>query len=90
MNTSGTRASSACSARSSASRPTTRELYAVTNNHNIGKAPTNAAMIEAMLRKERVAVPPTLFARYRKELEPFALPDPPAKRDLFETTEQSA
>jgi uncharacterized protein YecE (DUF72 family) len=63
-----------------AARPTTRELYAVTNNHNLGKAPANGAMIEAMLQDqdkdhEKVPLPPTLFARYRAELEPFAVPD---------------
>jgi len=58
-----------------AARPTTRELYAVTNNHNFGKAPANGAMIEAMLDDEKVALPPTLFARYAQELEPFAFPD---------------
>jgi uncharacterized protein YecE (DUF72 family) len=58
-----------------AARPTTKELYAVTNNHNVGKAPANGAMIESMLDGEKVRVPPTLFARYRKELEPFAVPD---------------
>jgi uncharacterized protein YecE (DUF72 family) len=56
-------------------RPTTKELYAVTNNHNLGKAPANGAMIEAMLEGEKVPVPPTLFARYREELERFAVPD---------------
>ncbi len=59
-----------------AARPTTKEMYAVTNNHNLGKAPANGAMIEAMIDGDKVPVPPTLFARYRKELEPFAIPDP--------------
>jgi uncharacterized protein YecE (DUF72 family) len=58
-----------------AARPTTRELYAVTNNHNLGKAPANGAMLEAMLADEKVPLPPTLFARYRALLEPFAVPD---------------
>jgi uncharacterized protein YecE (DUF72 family) len=61
-----------------AARPTTKELYAVTNNHNDGKAPANAAMIDAMLEGEKVPVPPTLFARYHEQLEPFAVPDPEA------------
>ncbi len=66
-----------------AGRPTTKELYAVTNNHNLGKAPANGAMIEAMLAGEKVRVPPTLFARYRKQLEPFAVPDWAGEGDLF-------
>jgi len=64
-----------------AARPTIRELYAVTNNHNLGKAPANGAMIAAMLAGEKVPVPPTLFERYRVELEPFAFPDPGGGED---------
>lgn len=66
-----------------AARPTTRELYAVTNNHHLGKAPTNAGIIEAMLAHRRVALPPTLIARYRDALEPFAVPDPGDDGALF-------
>lgn len=58
-----------------AARPTTKEVYVVTNNHNLGKAPANGAMIEAMLSGRKARVPPTLFERYREELEPFAIPD---------------
>jgi uncharacterized protein YecE (DUF72 family) len=58
-----------------AGRPTTKEMYAVTNNHNIGKAPANGLMIEAMLEGDKVPAPPTLFVHYRKELEPFAISD---------------
>jgi uncharacterized protein YecE (DUF72 family) len=53
----------------------TREVYAVTNNHRLGKAPANAEMIEAMLQGEKVPGPPTLFDRYARELAPFVLPD---------------
>jgi len=66
-----------------AARPTTRELYAVTNNHHLGKAPTNAGMIEAMLAHRKVALPPTLVARYPAQLEPFAVADPAADGALF-------
>ena len=66
-----------------AGRPTTRELYAVTNNHHLGKAPTNAGIIEAMLAHHKIKLPPTLFARYRAELEPFAVPDPGDDGALF-------
>jgi uncharacterized protein YecE (DUF72 family) len=53
----------------------TREVYAVTNNHRLGKAPANAEMIEAMLQGQKVPGPPTLFERYQRELTPFVLPD---------------
>jgi uncharacterized protein YecE (DUF72 family) len=53
----------------------TREVYAVTNNHRLGKAPANAEMIEAMLTGDKVTGPPTLFDRYQRELEPFVTPD---------------
>jgi len=72
-----------------AARPTTKEMYAVTNNHNLGKAPANGAMIESMIEGEKVLVPPTLFARYRKELEPFAVPDAPDQPELFAGAEAS-
>jgi uncharacterized protein YecE (DUF72 family) len=65
-----------------AAGPTTRELYAVTNNHNLGKAPANGAMIEAMLEGEKVFVPPTLFDRYRIALEPFAVPGVSSQGEL--------
>jgi len=55
-----------------AARPTTKEMYAVTNNHNLGKAPANGAMIAGMLRGRKVRVPETLFARYAKQLDAFA------------------
>ena len=66
-----------------AARPTTRELYAVTNNHHLGKAPTNAGMIEAMLAHHKVKLPPGLVARYPAELEAFAVPDPGDDGELF-------
>jgi uncharacterized protein YecE (DUF72 family) len=61
--------------REIAARPAIREMYAVTNNHNLGKAPANGGMIEGMLGGGKARVPPTLFARYRSTLEPFAVPD---------------
>ena len=69
-----------------AARPTTRELYAVTNNHNLGKAPANGGMITAMLEHRKVPLPPTLFAHYHEALAPYAIPDPidrPDDGDLF-------
>jgi uncharacterized protein YecE (DUF72 family) len=58
-----------------AARPTTREMYAVTNNHHLGKAPANGGMIEGMLRGRKARVPPSLYAAYRASLEPFAIPE---------------
>lgn len=69
--------------REIAARPQTREVYAVTNNHVIGKAPANGAMIESMLSGRKVRVPPGLFAKYRAELEPFAVPDAGGDGELF-------
>jgi uncharacterized protein YecE (DUF72 family) len=50
------------------------EIYAVTNNHHVGKAVVNAEMIESMLTGARVKSPPDLYARYRDVLEPYAVP----------------
>jgi uncharacterized protein YecE (DUF72 family) len=61
--------------RELAARPTIREMYAVTNNHNLGKAPANGGMIEGMLWERKARVPPTLFAKYRAALEPFTVPE---------------
>lgn len=69
--------------REIAARPTIRELYAVTNNHNLGKAPANAGMIMSMLASEKVRLPAGLVARYRKELAEFAVPDVVGQRELF-------
>jgi uncharacterized protein YecE (DUF72 family) len=52
----------------------TRDAYAVTNNHRLGKAPANAEMIEAMLLGERVPAPPPLVERYSSELAPYVVP----------------
>jgi uncharacterized protein YecE (DUF72 family) len=69
--------------REIAGRAETRQVYAVTNNHVIGKAPANGAMIQSMLSGRKVRVPPGLYARYRTELEPFAVPDPGDDGELF-------
>jgi uncharacterized protein YecE (DUF72 family) len=61
--------------REMAARPAIREMYAVTNNHHLGKAPANGGMIEGMLWGRKARVPPTLFAKYRAALEPFAIPE---------------
>lgn len=54
-----------------------KETYAVTNNHRIGKAPANAAMIESIVTGEKVDVPPPLYDKYADVLKPFARPRPP-------------
>jgi len=69
--------------REISARPTIRELYAVTNNHNLGKAPANAGMILSMLANEKVRLPAALVARYRQELEAFAIPDVVGQTELF-------
>ena len=72
--------------REIAARPTIKELFVVANNHMVGKAPTNASMIDSFLRDQKVAVPPTLFARYHDTLAPYAFPAPEpeaAQAELF-------
>ena len=69
--------------REMAARPGIRELYAVTNNHNLGKAPANAGMIMSMLASEKVRLPASLFAHYRKQLEEFTVPDVVGQAELF-------
>src|SRR5262249_40694069 len=44
-------------AREIARHPEVREVYAVNNNHNFGKAPTNALMLESMLTGEDLPPP---------------------------------
>jgi uncharacterized protein YecE (DUF72 family) len=58
----------------------TEEVYAVTNNHRLGKAPANAEMIESLLTGEKILAPPDLFRQYARELAPYASthPVPPA------------
>jgi uncharacterized protein YecE (DUF72 family) len=42
----------------------TEETYAVTNNHNLGKATVNALELEAFLSGGPVRVPPVLMEHY--------------------------
>ncbi|WP_242341139.1 MULTISPECIES: DUF72 domain-containing protein [Anaeromyxobacter] len=51
--------------------PAQPDVYVVTNNHFEGKAPANATMLEAMVRRRRVEAPPGLVARYPEALRPF-------------------
>jgi len=48
------------------------DVYVVTNNHFEGKAAANALMLEAMVTGTRREAPPTLVARYRDVLGPWA------------------
>ena len=52
----------------------TKETYAVTNNHNLGKAPAAAIMLDAMIVRDKVEVPEVLLKTYPKELQPYARP----------------
>ena len=63
-------------AREIARHPEVREVYAVNNNHNFGKAPTNALMLESMLTDEDLPAPPDLFEHYPEALKGFAHPVP--------------
>jgi hypothetical protein len=40
-------------------------------------------MIMSMLASEKVRLPASLFAQYRKELEPFAVPEVVGQAELF-------
>jgi uncharacterized protein YecE (DUF72 family) len=53
----------------------TKDVYAVTNNHHLGKAPANAEMIEAMLTGEKALAPATLREKYPTELGPYTRAD---------------
>ncbi len=44
----------------------------MTNNHNLGKAPGAAIMLESMISVDKVDVPDALLETYRKELQPYA------------------
>ena len=46
------------------------------NNHNLGKAPANALMLESLLSGEEVPAPPDLFREYGDVLHDFARPVP--------------
>ena len=51
-----------------------KDVYAVTNNHRLGKAATNAQMMESMLTGKIVDAPPDLFRNYESDLADFARP----------------
>jgi hypothetical protein len=51
-----------------------KDTYAVTNNHNLGKATVNALEIASVLRGEKVSAPPWLVEHY-PELREFTSSD---------------
>jgi uncharacterized protein YecE (DUF72 family) len=59
-----------------AARPGVRDVLAVNNNHNEGKAPTNALMLAALLEGVEVAAPPDLYRTYEHALRGRARPVP--------------
>jgi uncharacterized protein YecE (DUF72 family) len=62
--------------REMAASPLAPDVYVVTNNHFRGQAPANAAMLEAMVERRRVEVPPELLAAFPEALGPYAIPRP--------------
>lgn len=58
--------------REMAGSPRAPDVYVVTNNHFRGQAPANAAMLESMVERRRVEVPPGLLAAFPEALAPFA------------------
>jgi uncharacterized protein YecE (DUF72 family) len=63
-------------AKEIAQRPGVRDVFLVNNNHNLGKAPANALMLESLLSGEEVPAPPDLFREYGDVLHDFARPVP--------------
>ncbi|HVZ18721.1 MAG TPA: DUF72 domain-containing protein, partial [Terriglobales bacterium] len=51
----------------------TKDAYAMSNNHNLGKAATNALQIASLLKGDRVSAPPTLVEHY-PDLRSFVRP----------------
>lgn len=50
-----------------------KETYVVTNNHYLGQAPANAAMLKKLYGEAEVFVPPELEAKYRSALAPLGI-----------------
>ncbi len=60
--------------RTLAANRSVEDVYVVTNNHYLGKAPANALMLKSMLTGTRVPSPPSLFAKYEGILRDFTEP----------------
>jgi len=50
-----------------------RDTYVITNNHFLGQAPANAAMLRKLDHEPEVWVPPELEEKYRSVLEPMGI-----------------
>lgn len=62
----------------------TRDVYVITNNHYVGQAAANAAMLKKLYGEEEVAVPPELFETYSGALRQvgiMAAPSPAPLKD---------
>jgi uncharacterized protein YecE (DUF72 family) len=59
-----------------------RETYVVTNNHFLGQAPANAAMLRKLDGEADVRVPPELEETYRRVLQPMGIRARPAAMQL--------
>jgi uncharacterized protein YecE (DUF72 family) len=60
-----------------------RETYVVTNNHYLGQAASNAAMLRALYGGSVAEVPPALYEKYRDVLSPLGIrPRAPQQPDL--------
>jgi len=61
------------------------EIYVITNNHPLGKAPCNALEIEAKLTGKKVKAPPTMVQSF-PQLEKVTRIEPEEKREESEQT----
>jgi uncharacterized protein YecE (DUF72 family) len=61
----------------------TRETYVITNNHYLGKAPANAAMLRKLYGEVDVTVPAELEAAYRGALAPLGIKAGPTGENLL-------
>lgn len=59
----------------------TRDVYVITNNHYVGQAPANAAMLKKLYGEEEVDVPPELFETYSGALRQVGITAPPPEED---------
>jgi len=62
-----------------------KQTYVITNNHYLGQAPANAAMLRKLYGDPDVTVPPELEETYRRILEPMGIRGavPPGAQDLL-------
>ncbi|MGH7488028.1 MAG: DUF72 domain-containing protein, partial [bacterium] len=59
-----------------------RETYVITNNHFLGQAPANAAMLRKLNGEPDVMVPPELEEAYRSVLSPLGIRAAPRVKQL--------